>query len=256
MTALSFRIRRREELDGPARARMLALMKLCYDNVDDARFYEDLDHKQHVITLVDEREMLQGFSTVRIAEESLAGSAVDILFSGDTVIHPNHWGSKALQRGFLAFVLWHRVRRPRRRLYWLLLSKGYKTYLLLANNFPSAFPRRDYVPPAEVRALRDRVGRAWWGEDFDPNTDLLRFATARDRVKNGVATLDAETRERPDVAFFLQKNPRWADGDELVCLAEVDLGLPFRFAWKQFQRRILPRRLPSMTASPDAVRRQ
>lgn len=236
MSRLTHALRRRQDLDERSRARMLELMKLCYDNVDEARFFADLDHKQHVIVLVDDAGEVQGFSTIRCAAETVDGRPVDLLFSGDTVIHPDHWGAKALQRGFIAFALRHKLRHPLRPLYWLLLSKGYKTYLLLTNNFPSAFPRPGYEPPPAVRALRDRVAAAWWGREYDPTTSILHFEVPRDRVRTGVAPIDPETRERSDVAFFLEKNPRWAEGDELVCMAEIDFGLPFRFAFKQLRR--------------------
>lgn len=238
MSRLRFTLRRRDSLDAAARARMLELMELCYENVDAARFAEDLDAKHHVIMLLDGAGTLQGFSTIRMATETLGGRPVDVLFSGDTVIHPDHWGAKALQRGFIAFALAHKLRHPRRRLFWLLLSKGYKTYLLLTNNFPSAFPRVDVTPPAQLRALRDRIACAWWGHEYDPATELLRFTVPRDHVRTAVAALDPAARRHADVAYFLDKNPRWAQGDELVCLAEIDLLLPWRFFTKDLGRRL------------------
>jgi hypothetical protein len=242
---LRHRIVRRADLDEETRARMFELMQLCYDNIDRARFFADLDAKRDVIALIDDhrpeglRHQLMGFSTVRIARERLRGRDVDILFSGDTVIHPDCWGAKALQSGFLAYTVKHKLRRPWRPLYWLLLSKGYKTYLLLANNFPTAFPRRDTAPdriaPAhDLVQLRDRLASSWWPNEFDAASGIVRFA--RDRVKNGVAPIDPETLAHPDVAFFVENNPRWADGDELVCFAEIDFALGVRWFAKQARR--------------------
>ena len=207
---LRHRIVKREALDDAARARMLELMQLCYENVEPARFFSDLDNKQHVMLVVDEHGRLQGFSTIRVAEEQLDGRRVDILFSGDTVVHPDCWGAKALQRGFIEFSVRHKLKHPWRPLYWLLLSKGYKTYLLLANNFPHAFPSRasssSPVAPG-LRALRDRIATQWWGADYDAAAEVVRFAVARDRVKTGVAPIDPGTLAAPDVAFFVEKNP-------------------------------------------------
>jgi hypothetical protein len=251
---LRFEIQRRDALKSEARGRMLELMHLCYENVDDDRFFADLDNKQQVILLLDRQGELQGFSTIRLTEETLEGRRVDILFSGDTVIHPDHWGAKALQAGFVTFALLHKLKHPLRPLYWLLLSKGYKTYLLLTNNFPSAFPRHGAAPPASLRALRDRVATAWWGDEYDPRSEVLRFKEARDRVKHGVAPVDAEDRVRPDIAFFLEKNPGWAQGDELVCFAEIDFGLPVRFSWKQLKRRAAGRsRRPTRVLSAPGL---
>lgn len=243
--ALRHQVVPRAALDDTQRERMFALMTLCYDNVERTRFLADLEQKQHVITMSDERGVLQGFSTIRMADEQVHGRRVKIMFSGDTVIHPDHWGSKALQRGFLAFVMREKLRAPRVPLYWLLLSKGYRTYLLLTNNFPTSFPRHAHVPAPALVALRDRVARAWWGDQYDAATELLRFAEGRDRVRAGVAPVDSALLENPDVAYFLKRNPGHDQGDELVCLALVDYGLAARFGLKQL-RRVL--RLPTGSA--------
>lgn len=245
-------LRPRASLTDDERARMLSLMQLCYDNVDPARFASDLDNKRDVIVLVDprDRKEIMGFSTVRIAEETLDGRRVDILFSGDTVIHPDCWGTKALQWGFLAYTLRHKLRRPLRPLYWLLLSKGYKTYLLLTNNFPTAFPRRDYRAPASHVALRDKVANDWWPGEYDATTEILTWADARDRVRSGVAQLDATTLAHPDVAWFVEKNPRWSEGNELVCFAEIDFALGARWMRKTVLRAV------GVGAAPAAVTTQ
>jgi hypothetical protein len=72
----------------------------------------------------------------------------------------------------------------------------------------------------------------------------LHFSEARDRVKNGVAPLDADALADPDIAYFQRKNPRWAEGDELVCCAEIDFGLGVRFTWKQLRRALRVGSLP------------
>ena len=256
MSSLRHSLRARASLLEPERQRMLALMQLCYDNVDATRFFLDLDAKRDVIILRDvspdvsrdassdvssDASAIMGFSTVRIAEELCQGRRVDILFSGDTVIHPDCWGAKALQWGFLEYTLRHKLKNPWRPLYWLLLSKGYKTYLLLTNNFPTAFPRRQTNPPAPLRSLRDKVATQWWGSDYDVTTEVVRFAASRDRVRHGVAALDPSTLAHPDVAFFVDRNPRWAEGDELVCFAEIDFALAARWLVKTVRRTVAPR---------------
>jgi hypothetical protein len=223
-------------LSATQRARMLELMVHCYDGVDPARFASDLAGKQQVLLLEDGAGGLQGFSTLRVADESVDGRPVRILFSGDTVIHPDHWGSKALQEGFVAFAMQQKLRRPFTPLYWLLLTKGYKTYLLLTHYFPHGFPRRGLEPPAPLRALRDRVATAWWGTQYDAATEVLRFAESRDRVKVDVAELSEDALRDPDIAFFAARNPGWAEGDELVCLAELDARLPVMLAYRTARR--------------------
>lgn len=221
---LSSRVVPRASLTEAQRQRMLALMHACYEGVDDARFFADLDAKQFVIVLQDDDQVLQGFSTLLLREEVLEGRVVDLVFSGDTVIAEAHWGSKALQTAFGTFCLQRKLLHPRRRLYWLLLSKGFRTYLLAVNYFPRTFPRRGTTPPAPLVAFRDRVATSLWGDAYKPAQEVLHYDTPRDRVRAPLAPPPSSALHNPDVRYFLERNPHHGDGDELVCL----VGLPLR----------------------------
>ena len=128
-----------------------------------------------------------------------------------------------------------RLRVPHVPLFWLLLSKGYRTYLLLTNQFPHCFPRAGRPPDLVLQGIRDGIATGWWGAAFDAATGILRYATPQDCVKANVAPVDDVISQHPDVAFFLARNPGYGVGDELVCIAAVTLALPFRFAWKQLR---------------------
>ena len=208
----------------PARAdEMWALMNLCYEGSTRARFDADLAGKQHVILLETGAGALVGFSTVRMAEERHDGRPVDVVFSGDTVLHPEHWGGKALKLAFTRFVLGRRLRRPWRPLFWLLLSGGYKTYLLMMNNLPRAHPRHDRAAPDGWPAFLADLGARWFGAEYDHRAGIVRWAAQHYTVRRGIAPVDRATALHPHVAFFCARNPGHADGDELVCLGELRL---------------------------------
>ena len=211
-----------ESLTERQRAQMLALMQVCYAGVSAERFTRDLAGKQYVILLSARRSgELVGFSTLRVAEEQVEGKPVEVVFSGDTVIHPDYWGQKELQVRFGRFMLARKLRRPSRPLLWLLLSAGYKTYLLAVNHFPRTVPRHDWEAPAErVSFLRSLASR-WFGEQYDAARGTVRFAGSHYRVRDGVASIDREAAAHPHIAFFAQHNPGHVDGEELVCLAEI-----------------------------------
>jgi hypothetical protein len=209
-------------LDAARRREMLGLMHLCYEGVSAARFESDLEQKQYVILLFRRGSRdLVGFSTLRIAVESLAGRTVDVAFSGDTVIHPDHWGAKTLQMAFGSFLLRRMLLRPWRPCFWLLLSGGYRTYLLMANHFPQSYPTRRHPASAARKRLLDDLATRWFGSQYDSERGIVRFAGGHYRVRRAVAALDASTARHPDVAFFVERNPGHAAGDELVCLAEL-----------------------------------
>jgi len=212
----------RESLTEHQRAQMLALMQVCYAGVSAERFTRDLADKQYVILLSARRSgELVGFSTLRVSEEQVGGQAVEVVFSGDTVIHPDYWGQKELQVRFGRFMMARKLRRPMRPLLWLLLSAGYKTYLLAVNHFPRTVPRHDWeAPPERVSFLRTLAGR-WFGEQYDGTKGTVRFTGAHYRVRDGVSPIDREAAAHPHIAFFARNNPAHGDGEELVCLAEI-----------------------------------
>jgi hypothetical protein len=118
-------------------------------------------------------------------------------------------------------MLTRKLRHPLRPLLWLLLSGGYKTYLLAVNHFPRTVPRHDWeAPPERVSFLHALAGR-WFGGQYDEHRGTVRFAGAHYRVRDGVAPIDREAGAHPHIAFFAQRNTGHVEGEELVCLAEI-----------------------------------
>lgn len=208
--------------------RMLALMRRCYEGVVPERFRSDLAAKQYVILLFDKADdTLAGFSTIALEEVEHGGRNIEVLFSGDTVIHPDYWGQKVLDGAFSRFLFWRKIRRPFQPLRWLLLSGGYKTYLIILRYFAGAFPRHGLTPaPADVTFVQT-LCRRWWPDQYDADAGIVRMQ-GHYRVKAGIAPVDASALADPDIRFFVEKNPGHIDGDELVCIADVKLWELFR----------------------------
>lgn len=205
------------------RARAWNLFAAAYTGADRTRFERDFAAKQRVILLHDPADgSLQGFSTVAVT--TLAGGTATVVFSGDTVIAPAYWGSKVLQQAFAALLVREKLRHPGRPLYWFLISKGYKTYLMLARAFPRSVPRADHRRgDAELRRVLDVVAGDRFGAAYDADNGIIRHATPLEAVRAGLCPIDAELLADPDIAFFVQRNPGHVRGDELACLAKVRL---------------------------------
>lgn len=200
-----------------------ALFQDTYAGTDSARFERDLAEKQEIILLYDRTTgALKGFSTV-LVQRMPAGHRGCVVFSGDTVIHRDYWGQKQLQIAFTVILLRLKLRAPHAPLYWFLISKGYRTYLLLANSFPRAVPRHDRAEDAALRSTLDGLAAARFGAAYERETGVVRFQSDHERVRDGVAPVTARHLDNPHVRFFAARNPGHAAGDELACLAEVRL---------------------------------
>jgi hypothetical protein len=69
-------------------------------------FERDLKDKNWVILIRDtERNALQGFSTLALYETSYQGRRISVVYSGDTMIRSEYWGTPELPRSWIHTVL-------------------------------------------------------------------------------------------------------------------------------------------------------
>lgn len=198
---------------------MFALMVRYYDGVTREQFEADLDGKQHLIRMFDADGGLCGFSTIQLIPFDYEGRPTLTVFSGDTVIDRACWGQKALQKAFGQFLLRLLITR-RERLYWFLISKGFKTYLYMRHNLTS-YPNHAQPTPPEFQALLDHMAGLKYPEHYDPQRGVIEFPGETCVVKDAHDCLVATDLEDPDIRFFVERNPGYVRGDELCCLARV-----------------------------------
>lgn len=234
------------KLASAQRDAMWSVFRTYYGEVKREVFEKDLAEKQEVILLTDSGDgSLQGFSTLQVYARAIDGRPFLAVFSGDTIVDEAYWGQNALQRTFARYLLAQKLAHPLIPVYWFLISKGYKTYLLLTRNLPNHWPRWDRETPAAEQAVLDLLATDKFGDAYVPEAGVLRFPECLGRLEEWVAPIEAHLLEHPDIAFFLKKNPGHVRGEELVCLARVDLAFPLHFAARQLRKslRLFGRRL-------------
>lgn len=199
---------------------MLRLFRAHFQVLNPDAFLRDLGRKQFVIQILDGGDRLQGFSTITSFRTTFQGGAVGVIYSGDTIINPECWGTSVLPKAWLQAVTEMAAALPR-PLYWLLLSSGYKTYRMLPVFFRRFHPRFDEDTPEEVRGLIHHLAHLLAGTQYDAGKGIIRFANGATPLRPGVAEPEERRLKDPHTAFFLERNPGHLWGDELVCLAEV-----------------------------------
>ncbi len=204
---------------------LFALHAAHYEGADPEQFRRDLFEKHWVILLRAETGpgaacRIVGFSTQKLVD-ARAACGVRALFSGDTVIHREYWGTQQLVRAWcrLAGALLACERET--PLYWFLISKGHRTYLYLPLFFREFYPRHDRPTPPEIQRVMDHLAGTRYPAEYDPGAGLIRPApAASDRLR---PELDGAPQRghNPHVAYFVARNPDYRRGTELVCLARV-----------------------------------
>ena len=210
-----------EALSPAQRGRMYALLAHYFANVTRPHFEHDLAEKEWVILLTDiVSEQIQGFSTLMRLEVTVDGQPVVAFFSGDTIIHQEYWGETALPRlwGRHVFGLAETIRQA--RVYWFLISSGYKTYRFLSVFFREFFPTYQRPTPPAVKRVLDALGHLKFPGEYDSESGLIRF-TRPSPLRSGVARITERRFRDPHVAFFVAANPGHGRGDELACLVEL-----------------------------------
>lgn len=192
-----------------------------YYEADFDSFQQDLSNKNWVILLRDtEAGSIQGFSTLAFYKSTTKGGEIGVVYSGDTIIRPAYWGTPELPRAWIKNVLEIGNELPK-PLYWLLISSGYKTYRFLTVFYKEFFPRYDQPTPPEIQALIHHLAHERFGSEYDPQLGIVRFSSGATPLKEGVSVATERRMKDPHVAFFVNKNKGYAEGDELVCVAQV-----------------------------------
>jgi hypothetical protein len=198
---------------------MYALMDEFYDQVTPTAFERDLGEKDYSIMLYDENNTLQGFSTQKLMQIAVGSKKIAGVFSGDTIIHKDYWGSLALFKVFVQYFFAYGERYP--EFYWFLISKGYKTYRILPVIFKEFYPRVNVETPAFEQAIMHSFGKTKYPREYDETSGVIKYQTVKDRLKDGVAEITEKQLRDKDIQFFLQRNPEYYKGNDLVCLTKL-----------------------------------
>ena len=183
-------------------------------------FMRDFQEKDAVMILRKEHceGEIVGWSTLMVLPLALPGEEVKGIFSGDTVVLPEHRSSTGLGVELGRYFMHAYEQFPQHTVYYILISKGWRTYKLLAFFFKEFSPRYDKPTSAYDKAVIDAFGRKKYPHHYNPATGVITFSPQRLRpgsIDAIPAKVDAHTQ------FFLCANPGYLDGHELVCVGRV-----------------------------------
>lgn len=200
---------------------MFDLMSEHYDNTNYDRFKKDLFEKSWTVLLRDIEKKIRGFTTLQMLDMTVDNITVKGVFSGDTIIHREYWGSMELHKVWVRFVLSLALSNGDIPFYWFLICKGYKTYRFLPVYFHNFYPNYNTHTPLFEKKLMDHLGKTKFKDNYDYNTGVIKFNGERDYLKTGIADITEPRMKDPDIGYFMKSNPGYFKGDELICIARV-----------------------------------
>lgn len=243
--------RRVRELNETEIKSMHSLFCEYYLNADYSQFKSDLLEKDYAFVLRDKAtQEIKGFSTIVEMNTTVKNKNVRGFFSGDTVIDREYWGQGTLGVSFLSFLFTQKLKRPFTPLYWFLISKGYKTYLLMANNFKTHYPRFEKKTPGHIKSLIDTFATELYQDHYNASKGVISFskheAKKKDCLRSNITPITEEMMlNNKRIKYFASNNPGWEQGDELACIAKMTLSMPFFYQikilkkqWRKLERKL------------------
>ncbi|GKX56729.1 hypothetical protein SOASR030_28410 [Leminorella grimontii] len=215
MTDYRAHFQRVSTLSAARREQMADIYFQSYAGSDASRFMSDLADKDEAL-LLEYRGRLVGFSSVQFYEHERAL----IVYSGDTIVMPEHWMQQTLHRVWISRMALLYKQHPQKRLYWFLLVKGLRTYKYLKAFAKTFYPHWQRDEP-ELQRLADALASKKFGALYNPQSGVVECPPHYGYLKEALADIAPTLHGRPEVDFFLQKNPHYSLGHELVCLCEI-----------------------------------
>jgi hypothetical protein len=206
---------------GPAtRRQMFELMVKVYEAVDEATFIADLEAKDFVILTTCD-DAVVGFTTGVVRSTIVGDRPVRHVFSGDTVINPDHWGPGHF------FPLWFnlmgriKAAEPDLPLYWFLVAKGHRTYRFMTGFFRDYVPKPGSAVDKFLVAVRDVLSVEKFGSYYDPASGLIDFGKSKGHLVPSLQDAAELANGNRIVRDFVSLNPEYGRGVELACVAEL-----------------------------------
>ena len=225
-----------EALTNSQRQEMYALMQKHYDNTDRTVFEKDLSEKNWVLMLLDESKgRIVGFSTKLFFPFFFRNKKTWILFSGDTIIQREYWGSLGLCLVFSELITRLIKKYQNEEIYWMLISKGLRTYKYLPTFFVNYYPAYDKATPEVIRELINLLGEQRFPGSFDKLKGIIK---AKPNAQSLKKEFQPEFRLTNNIdVFFQEANPGYHKGDELLCLTKLSYD-NFRPYYKRIIERV------------------
>jgi len=214
-------VRRREDLPDDVIHAMVDLYLENFDGSSAALFRRDLADKDEAILIYCDQQLV-GFTTIQFIKIIWQDSPAIIVYSGDTIVSPLHWGQQALSFAWIKRIGQVKQSAPFTPLFWFLLVKGHRTYKYLSVFGKSFYPHWK-ESREDLKQLADQLASDKFGKDYDAAAGVVKFPISQGHLKKEIAHASTNEMKKEPIQFFFQKNPGYQVGHELVCICELEL---------------------------------
>lgn len=205
------------------REEMLHLMQTYYLGVTRERFNRDLDEKERVIMLRQDtgQGRIVGFSTLMCLDLEVDGEPVKAVFSGDTIVDRGSRCTLGLGLECANYFVRLMGEHQDRELFYILIAKGWQTCRIPGLLFLHYSPSPGRPTMLRDKQVMDAFGAKKYPDEYQPDTGLIAYSGETQRLRPGSPEGTIPPRNNPLVDLFVEKNPNYLQGDDLVYVAPI-----------------------------------
>ncbi|MEW7986771.1 MAG: hypothetical protein AB2805_18460 [Candidatus Thiodiazotropha sp.] len=209
-----------DKLSPAEKQRIVTLYLQYYDAANHDQVLHDLECKREVLLLESENAIV-GFTSLQVFNYRWRNQPIQVVYSGDTVVERKHWGQQTLAFRWIQRMTEIKQEEPEKPLYWFVIVKGHRTFKYLPAFGKSFYPHWS-IDCSNLKPLADYIATDLFGEHYNPATGVVEYEHSRGHLKPDIAEPSEEELQKPSVRFFMEKNPNYRIGHELVCLCELE----------------------------------
>lgn len=211
---------------------MWAIYQQIY-NYTEENFMVRITSHTHISLYLHAGEII-GFTGLRINRVQIEGRRHLLLYFGQTVILHAFRGQSLIQTTALKLVLKYWKDWVLHEVWFWYDALSYKAYLASAKCAQEVYPSHRCPITEKVKRVRDFAGKTWYGDTYCPQSGTV---AKQINVLNDNAThIYQEDLSNPDVAFYAQANPKYAEGHGLLTIVPVSTANISVMIWRFWNR--------------------
>ena len=190
-----------------------------YEESSQKKVLADLQNKSEILLLLYEDDIV-GFTTYELYDTFFKNKMIKVIYSGDTIVHHKHWGQQKLGFSWVKRLGEFYQESPQIPFYWFLIVKGHRTYRYLPAFSNTFFPHWK-IERNDLKELSTYLAKEKFQNNYDESRGVIHYDISQGQLKCDYAEPSDREKEHIAVKYFLEKNPKYKEGDELVCLCEI-----------------------------------
>ena len=190
-----------------------------YYQVEPASFFARFAGNDYY-ALYKKGDRLIGFTALRLKEIKTPYGKFMTFYVGQSIIDKNFRNRSLIPQTCVKVVAKNFALNPFQPLLVWCDSLTYKPYLAFAKATTEYYPTYKKQTPDYIKAVRDELGKHYYGENYDPATGTV----AKDKVivDDPSTAISEKDLQNPDIRFFTEANKNYRQGHGLITIVPAN----------------------------------